>query len=1490
MADQKKIIGGLGKISKRLLRDRDEPLSKMDEVLSSKQAPMTTPSGTGLPLMPRDQGMYTLREQKDLPRMPKVDAARASGKSPKYTERMQDLLDSPTARKKVDKLINQGKDLNMTQWYGTEPLRQVAMDAGRTPEQFESLMAQLSSASQRNPVDKQNQMGSYLYHLSQTGQLPENSLLLTNKLKKALKEDPSLAEGRTLVELPAGYGSLAQGDIFNRAVMIGQGDIAGALPPNKKLGTFYENLLGNLKPVTVDVNAVRGPIIERGDPRWLTSKLVEKDEEGRIINSYKPREMFDSGEMTMREAKQRPGFWEAAPSGSEYAGFEDLWQRGAKRHGVEPAEAQALGWYGSADVTALKTKPELYIDNLERLIKRTAEQTGQSPKKVMKDFVTGEGFLRKDGGAVDIDAADARLAAAMQARMSNGMADGGEVNIKDSDARLQAAINARMGMAEGGEAGFKKIEFMQAGGVAKGAAKGFKKLFADRDVLPLKESKIIQPPSVIIPSKVSNVKEAIRQSKGEYGAKRVERAADEIPNLEKMYQEEALRRAFSGDSARGLMTINPADFEKYATPIPMDIAKSKRYFTDIDKNKELNMRDVFRDSNLTDSEWMALDNREKALLAHQYMRKYNQEEMGHEQYLKHLAGIDDGFDEVPFLEINKQEQGLPLMPFISGHEGRHRNRALAGRGEEKNLIQLLPRAELRESFPRRSQEEYIEALKKELEMTGNMVRPERYFDNMLQKDIKRKPVELPDLYAEGGGAFKTLQFQEPQRFDGGGIAVPEEGGGYSPKSFFDSKKWSDIKKNAAELYDEGKQTLASDYERLKSSPRARAQLAKIAAAQLAGGVPDLAHLAVDLVVDPLKSVTVDKLLTKPRPRSVMEEPLKPNEKQERVPMFGSLSEALKTEDGLPIGGSEHMIKRAQDAGLMHTGRFSPLTEIPAAILGGAGVAKAGKGVVKGYDKLTGANSGKLSSLQPEAMTAPAGKPQGVTYATKQEGPFYRVSPTSLDVSGAKSRGLREADELQSQAPVGGSTGQAGSEVPLRISDEEVARLVANPETNQPLQIAQRFTKETQGTDFAIPEIPESTLAKQSAIGRAHQLAVDGSPEYKSAVFDAYAKQMPDLLEQVGAKDYDDLMAKAYRQLAKETDEQFKQLPYNFSYHRAGEGDYLGGSKDMMADVHGNKHLYVFQGGDPHDFLNRVDKASGLNENEKFRAVHDLLGHAIYGNQFGPKGEEVAWAIHQQMYSPLARLAMTAETRGQNSLVNYSPLNVSLKSNIAKLEDLEVEALRRKDTALVNEIRAAKRQEFANNFQFAPQKAVLLPPEFLDPKFTGGLPDYLSAANRPAKGTESQSVLTHFSNDPNLQMLDPKRYSTGIKGAEAERLNNYLGGVKDRSYVYLGEPGTVSPESGLGINRYRAESSNLYDITKDPLGFRSLARESNRTPFTAKYNAGITHPLQEANDYERLVKEYGYEGMINPNAGKPMGIMFKPTPVQPRKRGGLTQLK
>jgi hypothetical protein len=1152
-----------------------------------------------------------------------------------------------------------------------------------------------------------------------------------------------------------------------------------------------------------------------------------------------------------------------------------------------------------------------------------------------EDFLT---FLQKEGykkgGAVDIKAADARLAAAMGQRMAKG----GKVDIEAADARLNAAMAQRMA---GGGGAFKKIAFMAGGGSLQDTLKknqnysvldqGAKKPNELSGVVLSGASWLAGDEKTKLANKafgqdvtntavggyktadVLNQLNVFERDGGTFapgttvvldiGANDIATGVD--PAITRRNLDELVSRL--GDSGvQIIMSAQPfANSFQEAIDNPnlvmnemySDIASNNPHVTLVDAmSGMLNRKDLMDESGFhLNSDDAKLEYINKFADAFKANNPTTQFETGLpkeiEQVVDTGTAIDIPQEIAQITQVDKpeerytQEAQVAFTPAVVEREpSAGYNYAIQNQGLD-NYYQVI--------------NDYLSQERTQDEIQAAM---EQYGVSQADVDAARgsggfKPDEsyATAQYAEGGGAFKTLQWAKPQHFDGGGIASPEESSGNETKPFFETQKWSDIKKNAAEMYDEGKKSLASDYDRLKNSSRARAQLAKIAALQLAGGAPDLAHLGIDLVVDPLKSVTVDKLLTKPKYRSVLEGPANPNsprleDRPQRVPMFGSLSESLKTADGLPIGGSEHMIKRAQDAGLMSQGRFSPLTEIPAAILGGAGVSKLGKGAVKGYDKLTGANSGKLNPLQPEAMTAPAGTPQGATYATKQEGPFFRVSPTSLDVSGAKSRGLREADELQGQAPVGGTAGQAGSQVPLRISDEEVARLIADPASNQPLQIAQRFTKDTQGADFVKPDIPESSLAKQSAIGRAHQLAVEGSPEYKSSVFDAYAKQMPDVLEQAGAKDYDDLMEKAYRQLAKETDEQFKQLPYNFSYHRAGEGDYLGGSKEMMADVHGNKHLYVFQGGDPHDFLNRMDKASGLNENEKFRAVHDLLGHAIYGNQFGPKGEELAYAVHQQMYSPLARLAMASETRGQNSLVNYSPLNVSLKTNIAKLEDLEVEAMRRGNKDLVNEIRAAKRQEFANNFQFAPQKAVLLPPEFIDPKFAGGLPDYLSAANRPAKGTETQSVLTHFSQSPDLQMLDPKRYGTGIKGAEAERLRDFAGGVKDRSYVYLGEPGTIAPESGLGVNRYRGESSNLYDITKDPLSFRALARESNRTPFTAKVNAGITSPLQEANDYERLVKEYGYEGMINPNASKPMGIMFKPTPVQPRKRGGLTQLR
>jgi hypothetical protein len=206
-------------------------------------------------------------------------------------------------------------------------------------------------------------------------------------------------------------------------------------------------------------------------------------------------------------------------------------------------------------------------------------------------------------------------------------------------------------------------------------------------------------PMIMKPSTLTELKKIVQQEKGGYGSRRLERAADEIPNLERLYKEQALKEAFTGDNARALMTMNPKDFGKYAMP---------------------------------------LDAREH----------YGYESQS--EYIDKLAKLVGGFNDVPFLEINKREQGAPKIPFISGHEGRHRSRALESNAEPASLVRLLPRSELREPFPRRSQEEYIDALKQELEMTGNKVIPEKYFNNFKQEELKRPPIILPDIYAKGG--------------------------------------------------------------------------------------------------------------------------------------------------------------------------------------------------------------------------------------------------------------------------------------------------------------------------------------------------------------------------------------------------------------------------------------------------------------------------------------------------------------------------------------------------------------------------------------------------------------------------------------------------------------------------------------------------------------------------------------------------------------------
>jgi hypothetical protein len=139
--------------------------------------------------------------------------------------------------------------------------------------------------------------------------------------------------------------------------------------------------------------AMRGPTMATKDPRWLAREIREKNEKTGEVTITRPREMFDKGELTVEQALKRPGFWEAAPQGSEYGAFEDLYSELSKKRGMRPAEGQATAWYGSGTEAGLRTQPRTFMQAVEDRIAETAAKRNETPQQVLRKMLRGEAPL-----------------------------------------------------------------------------------------------------------------------------------------------------------------------------------------------------------------------------------------------------------------------------------------------------------------------------------------------------------------------------------------------------------------------------------------------------------------------------------------------------------------------------------------------------------------------------------------------------------------------------------------------------------------------------------------------------------------------------------------------------------------------------------------------------------------------------------------------------------------------------------------------------------------------------------------------------------------------------------------------------------------------------------------------------------------------------------------------------------------------------------------
>jgi len=153
---------------------------------------------------------------------------------------------------------------------------------------------------------------------------------------------------------------------------------------------------------------------------------------------------------------------------------------------------------------------------------------------------------------------------------------------------------------------------------------------------------------------------------------------------------------------------------------------------------------------------------------------------------------------------------------------------------------------------------------------------------------------------------------------------------------------------------------------------------------------------------------------------------------------------------------------------------------------------------------------------------------------------------------------------------------------------------------------------------------------------------------------------------------------AYADLIRQTKMQYQALVdagYEFTFFDSNSDPYQGNPSNAMRDLRENKKMAVYGTYDGYGTAGITATAQAENPlledtgfkwkdingvehsvtaNDLFRAVHDAFGHGLEGAGFRARGEENAWQAHVRLFTGPAVGAITSETRGQNSWLNFGP--------------------------------------------------------------------------------------------------------------------------------------------------------------------------------------------------------------------------------------------
>jgi len=290
-----------------------------------------------------------------------------------------------------------------------------------------------------------------------------------------------------------------------------------------------------------------------------------------------------------------------------------------------------------------------------------------------------------------------------------------------------------------------------------------------------------------------------------------------------------------------------------------------------------------------------------------------------------------------------------------------------------------------------------------------------------------------------------------------------------------------------------------------------------------------------------------------------------------------------------------------------------------------------------------------------------------------------------------------------------------------------------------------------------------------------------------------AKRLADEYENMTHDPQNPKVKKAYAELIKQTKAQYQALVdagYKFWFMDLNNPENKAYAKtpyNAMRDLRSNKQMGVFpttdgfgtEEFDVNDNPMLADTGikwpvSGMDgemkpvlANDLFRAVHDAFGHGLEGAGFRARGEENAWQAHIRLFTGDAIAAVTSETRGQNSWVNYGPKGEQ------------------------------NRKASADDTIFADQK-------------TGLMPSWTWSEGRAGDATDAKFRLQEEGDD--VTTVDPRDYDLDLISMEMLE----LGGGEMNFTVPLPEGVTLSP---IGESR---SSTKLTDSDAKELGFDKVS--------------------------------------------------------------------